>query len=424
MRCRRCGAVMPEGALRCKECGAEIRIVPDYNPLDDVLAAQVKGAIDGSDTPLDDYDYQTSTIPTARRNSATRAGQTSRRTSSGQRRTSSGQRRPERSDRSDRRQITPQEERRRRAARKKALKKKKRKRALLLTGIFLVILVIAGVIMYQFSYNGYVKKGYKALNSKDYTEAETQFKKAVKKKPKKAEAYEGLSRLYIEQNESDKAEEILLNAVDKYSDSAEVYRACFEFYVDTKNQGEIPLLLDGAKTSVADQLTEYASESPEFSLDDSETFDDVQQVSLTTTEKEIYYTDDGSDPFSSKTRIKYEKAIQISEGETEIKAVAINKNGIPSLTVSKIYEVELPIEDAPAVSPSTGQYDTDTQISIVVPDGYTAYYTTDGSTPDENSEKYTDPISMPEGTTIFKAVLVNGKGRLSGVTTRNYERTE
>ncbi len=46
------------------------------------------------------------------------------------------------------------------------------------------------------------------------------------------------------------------------------------------------------------------------------------------------------------------------------------------------------------------------------------------STPDEDSEEYTDPISMPEGTTIFKAVLVNGKGRLSGVTTRNYERTE
>ena len=68
--------------------------------------------------------------------------------------------------------------------------------------------------------------------------------------------------------------------------------------------------------------------------------------------------------FHLKTRIKYEKPIQISEGETEIKAVSVNANGIPSLTVSKTYEVELPIEDAPAVSPSTGQYDTDTKISI------------------------------------------------------------
>ena len=58
------------------------------------------------DTPLDDYDYETSTIPTARRNSGTRGGQSSRRTSSGQRRTSSGRRRPEREDRS-RRQLTP-----------------------------------------------------------------------------------------------------------------------------------------------------------------------------------------------------------------------------------------------------------------------------------------------------------------------------
>ena len=83
-----------------------------------------------------------------------------------------------------------------------------------------------------------------------------------------------------------KAEEILLSAVDKYSDSVDVYKACFKFYEDTKNQGEIPLILDGAKSSVADQLTEYASDSPEFSLDDSESFDDVQQLSLTTTERE------------------------------------------------------------------------------------------------------------------------------------------
>ena len=47
---------MPEGMLRCTKCGTDIRIVPDYNPLDDVLAAQVKGAIDGSEAPLDNYE--------------------------------------------------------------------------------------------------------------------------------------------------------------------------------------------------------------------------------------------------------------------------------------------------------------------------------------------------------------------------------
>ena len=60
MRCTNCGSEIPEGQLYCKRCGKEVRIVPDYNPLDDVLAAQVKGGIDGGDRPLDDYDYEKS----------------------------------------------------------------------------------------------------------------------------------------------------------------------------------------------------------------------------------------------------------------------------------------------------------------------------------------------------------------------------
>ena len=82
--------------------------------------------------------------------------------------------------------------------------------------------------------------------------------------------------------------------------------------------------------------------------------------------------------------------------------------------------VELPIVDAPAVSPSTGQYDEPKEITIVVPDGYTAYYTTTGEEPTTASNKYTEPIDMPEGETLFKVILVNAKGRMSGVTTRNY----
>ena len=53
-----------------------------------------------------------------------------------------------------------------------------------------------------------------------------------------------------------------------------------------------------------------------------------------------------------------------------------------------------------------GQYEEHTTITIFVPDGYTAYYTTDKSDPTANSTLYTGPIDMPEGTTIFKAVLV------------------
>ena len=47
MKCSVCGAELKEGALYCEACGAEVRIVPDYNPLDEVLTAHVRGEIEG-----------------------------------------------------------------------------------------------------------------------------------------------------------------------------------------------------------------------------------------------------------------------------------------------------------------------------------------------------------------------------------------
>ena len=43
MKCMHCGADLPEDQLICPSCGREIQIVPDYNPLDDMLTAQLKG---------------------------------------------------------------------------------------------------------------------------------------------------------------------------------------------------------------------------------------------------------------------------------------------------------------------------------------------------------------------------------------------
>ena len=48
MRCTHCGAEIPEDQVICPECGAEVQIVPDYNPLEDVLAREVKGSVEGA----------------------------------------------------------------------------------------------------------------------------------------------------------------------------------------------------------------------------------------------------------------------------------------------------------------------------------------------------------------------------------------
>ena len=49
MRCTHCGANIPDDQLICPVCGAEVQIVPDYNPLDILTysLAEVKGSVAG-----------------------------------------------------------------------------------------------------------------------------------------------------------------------------------------------------------------------------------------------------------------------------------------------------------------------------------------------------------------------------------------
>ncbi len=98
----------------------EVRIVPDYNPLDDMLTAQIKGAID-SDGYEDEMYYSR---PSRNRDAAGRSTTGSRR---GNERRSTGVARNNTRNRS--RQMNEDERRRRNRerARQKALRKKKKK---------------------------------------------------------------------------------------------------------------------------------------------------------------------------------------------------------------------------------------------------------------------------------------------------------
>lgn len=413
MKCRYCGKEIPEGALYCKACGKEVFIVPEYNPLDDMLTEQIRDSIDGSGRGDDNYlvydDASFQTRATSARRSTgrtTRTGSTGRMDNTGRTRNTGRTAPPTR------------EQKRRQAERRKQLRRKKRRKMLLVMALILAVIVGISVVVYQNSYTGIVAKGNKALASKEYGTAQGQFEKALSKNSEKPDAYVGLSKVYIGQDDMDAAEQVFTDAIEAHGNNTELYEACIQFYLDTKQEMKIPQLMDNASDSVAEALKGYIVDKPKFSLSDEEEYDDVQQLTLTTSAKTIFYTTDGEDPTLKST--KYTKPIQLDEGETTVKAISVDERGVPSMYEEKTYIIELPIEEAPAVSPSTGQYESEMTIEVKVPEGYEAYYTTDGEDPTTSSTKYSGPIDMPKGDTLFKAVLVSRDGRLSGVTTRNY----
>lgn len=556
MRCTNCGAEIPEGQWICPNCFAKVQIVPDYNPLDDVLAREVKGSVEYATRPIAsqdvrrynswgarENDYATRVLNQGERGSSTRVlsqGEMSRirsqynrpvrrnaenngqpyregeyvrresgniRQEGGYAGRNSGNIRPNsvhvRRDVNARREYIHQEsekfrqnagytyrepgnirqdngsvgripgnfrqnagyvlqneeEMRRRngsmrqntgnvqrisennrqstnnrradvrdnqqnpegrhpqqTMRKKRVAKKRMQKMMGVFCIILVVCAVLGFLFYQNSYAGVVGKGNRALQSGEYSSAERYFNRAIERDVKKAGAYTGLSKVYIQQKNLEKAEEIFITAIDSQPENADLYQAAIQFYVDTEQLEKISPLLDGCDSSVLSKVEEYVSEAPTFSLDEG-TYPEVQEITLSS-DGEIRYTEDESTPTASSTQ--YKEPILVDEGKTVIKAVSINKKGIPSLVATRTYTVELPIADAPAVTPSTGRYSTPTQITIQVPEGYTAYYTTDGSTPSAASTLYAGPLDMPEGSMIFSAVLISESGKMTSVTKRNY----
>ena len=314
------------------------------------------------------------------------------------------------------------ESRRRRAEKKRQLAKKKRQRLIIIMVAAVLAVVGISVYFYQTSYTGRIKSAYRYLDNKDYYEAANRFEKAIAKKKTRSEAYTGLAEVFLAQGEQDKAEEVFLDAIAAQPTNAKIYEAAILFYIETKQEVKVmPLIESCVSDDVKNALKDYQSSEPEFSLDDKDVYDEVQALELTGDGEAIYYTTDGTDPTTSSE--KYTEAIKLGEGQTEVRAISVNKKGIPSLVVKKDYTVEFPIEAAPSVTPTTGHFEENQDIKIVVPDGYTAYYTTDGSDPKTSGTRiqYTGPFAMPEGNTFLNVVLMDSKERYSDVTKRNYE---
>lgn len=155
--------------------------------------------------------------------------------------------------------------------------------------------------------------------------------------------------------------------------------------------------------------------APTFSVDAGE-YSEAKSITIScaTDDADIYYTTDGSTPTSSST--EYTGSISITE-TTTLKAIAIYDD-VESPVASATYTMNRPA--APEFDVEEGYFDAafDLHLSTET-DGATIYYTTDGSTPTNESSEYSTKVAISAATTTVKAIAVKN-GLTSDVSSVTY----
>lgn len=129
----------------------------------------------------------------------------------------------------------------------------------------------------------------------------------------------------------------------------------------------------------------------------------------------IVYTLDGSEPgITSGT--KYGQPISFTNKDVKKKGSEIvltaysYNNSIKAGELKVTFTLKRSRIAEPVFDLESGDYYEPAYISISAEEGTTIYYTYDGSTPSENSTRYTGPIEMKRGNFVLSAIAVDESG--------------
>lgn len=372
MKCTNCGAKLEEGTLFCPKCGKEVQWVPEYNTLETIIKQKEL---------------------------------------------------KEQEKRKKEQELQKEQERLQRKAEQE--KKRKKKKRILFAGSAAVIVAAVGAGMffvYQSQHNSFdfqMAQAETKFSNKDYESALKYIERALSLNPKSAEANILEAKIYLKEENESAALSILLSVIEENPDSVNAYGELLRLYEKNEEFDKITELMSHASDTMKEKYEAYVSEAPTpsnvggaYSSEVSIEFKNLPEGT------EIFYTLDGKTP--DKSSNKYEKAIVLEEeGTTTLKYIAYNKKGIPSDIKEETYTIKFEAPDKPQISPSSDKYDYAAEIIVTAQEGCDIYYAFD-SEPTTDSQKYTGPITMPEGEHTFSAIAVDKRGKVSPVSSAIY----
>ena len=395
MRCPKCHAEIEEGYLYCKNCGEEIRIVPDYDPqVEDMLSGSLKDVVkEAQQNASEKAAGVQSAAGQSGEKTASNAGAFASRKTEGTSRTAGNGR-----------------------------KRHSRKRRLTEGVLCICILAIAGLISVTLfrrnSYDYQYQLAVKAAADNDADRALKYLSRAMELEPD--QTYMWLFKAQIEKDSGDReaAEESCRYILSKLDpDNQEVYTMLIEMYIEEGDLDSVKDTLSRCPVqAVKNSFADYIAAVPTASFADG-IYYDTMEIELDADGLDIYFTTDGTKPTVNST--KYEGPIRLTEGSNTIRAVAVSPKGVLSDEAIFSYEISYLEAEPPVVSPDSGEYPAEVEIVVQVPDGCTVLYTLDGSLPTLDSSVYEAPVKI-RTSTVFTAVSVSMSGRFSESVVRRY----
>ncbi len=386
MICKYCGQQIQDGSIYCSSCGKETTIVSDYNSFEDdylkkvLLEEENNKSMNAQQENIKEGTKQT----TSQRNTSVASKQ---------------------KDNS--------------ATKKNSSQKQKIILIAIIAAIVCVLIVLIIIFKYnadksnESSFDYQVDCAKEALSDNREGDAIRFYKRALEIEEDNIEVRFELVKIYTEDQDYENAIYYLKQIIGIDPNNKEAYKQLIAIYDKQNDMDEIISLSEKIKDEdVLELFEDYIVLPPQFS-DEPGTYKEYLSLILTaSSDCDIYYTLDGSDPIEKGE--KFSKVIRLDEMKTyKIRAVSINEKGIVSSEISGEYVIDIPNPDMPTVTPDGGTYNSLTSITILVPDGCTAYYTWDGSTPIPGSSAvYISSFPILEGTNVLSVIIVDNKTKL------------
>lgn len=369
MVCPNCYAELKEGHLYCENCGAEIQIVPDFEPeIEDRMHMTLSGV---AEELSDSKPIETS----------------------------------------------PNQD----ALKKRDKNPGKKELLFFLAGLIVVCIAIAagvGISRY-YSYEYQYEKAMQEYGNGSYELSVGTARHAISLNQEEEKTKLLLADGYYALGKYDEAIAVLMGMLDSFPGDVDIYeRLVSNYEIKGDNLAIGALIKDSGDTAIMAKFSDYVSVPPEFSLEEG-TYYKQETLRLTANGNgTVYYTLDGSAP--DENAHKYQTPLSLVGGTIVVSAVYVNEKGIVSEPVRKTYTVELKVPEMPKLLTKGGKYDAPVLIRLEEPEEGIIYYTTDGTEPTADSEIYSLPIPMPLGTSQFKFVSISREGLSSEVVAAGY----